>query len=777
MSIATLPTALVINDDLTQLHLMTALLEKDGLHVLSCANAEDALRLLVNRGSVDVIVTDLHMPGIDGWRFCRLLRSPEYPALNTVPVLVVSATFSGTDTEQVTTDLGANGFLAVPYESATLRQNVRNLLAGRALQTARQALIVTTSPSQGMSLQRAFEAHGYTVSVVSSGMAAQQMLSNHTPAVLVLDYHLPDMSGDYLLKTFVRPGSPMVALVITDDATPELAVHCMRLGADGYVRTPFDPTYVLDLCLKARRSRALLRVEGLLEERTQKLRASEARFRLLFDSIPETVLVHDTHRRLLYVNALGAQWLGWPAVELLGAPLSQILVSSDDAAGEADSPEHRLHPGPQKTCYRSRSGQILEAEVSTCAIDFEGQPAFLSVARDITERTRLEMQLRQAHKMQAIGTLAGGIAHDFNNILAAILGYTELALYDVPPGSRTQRHLTEVLASGKRARDLVQQILAFSRQRPPERQQLQLHLLINDMLKMLRASLPSTIAIQPELSPSAGTVLGDPTQLQQVLMNLCTNAERAMRDTGGVLRIRLEATEVTPAFARAHPPLLPGPHVRLQVVDTGPGIPPELFERIFEPFFTTREVGEGTGLGLAVVDGIIANHGGAITVESAPGQGTTFSMYLPRLHDIALGPEVSPEPPIPGGMARILFVDDEATLAGMSAELLTHLGYHTTVYSSSPEALDAFRAAPQEFDLVITDQTMPGLTGEQLTQELRQIRPDIPIILCTGFSHTMTAEKARSLGVNAFLQKPLALRELALAIRAVLEGGQDNHLE
>lgn len=770
MSITILPTALVINDDLAQLHLMTALLEKDGLQVLSCANAEDALRLLVARGTVDVIVTDLHMPGIDGWRLCRLLRSPAYPSLNTVPVLVVSATFSGTDTEQVTTELGANGFLAVPYESAKLRQNVRNLLAGRTPQATMHAVIAEASPIQGALLQKAFEAHGYTVALVSTGAEAQQLLLEQTPEVFVLDYHLPDMAGADLLKSFVHPGSPMVAIVTTTDSTPELAVQCMQLGADGYVRKPFDPTYLLDVCTKARRSRALLRVEELLEERTQKLRESEEKFRLLFERIPDTVLVHDTQGHVLYVNDLGARWLGWSSEELRGRPLRQILVSEEGVPPVTLEGDRNVTARQQrKASYLSRTGETLEAEVHTCAIEFEGHTAWLTVARDMTERTRLETQLRQAQKMQAMGTLAGGIAHDFNNILAAIMGYTELALYDVPHGSRMQRHLTEVLSAGKRARDLVQQILAFSRQRPPERQPFALHLLINDVLRMLRASLPSTITIQPVLSPTAGTVMVDPTQIQQVLMNLCTNAEHAMRTTGGVLEVRLEAADVTKSFATAHPPLLPGPHVRIQVKDTGHGMPPDVLEHIFEPFYSTKNVGEGTGLGLAVVDGIIANHGGAILVDSTPGQGTTFTIYLPRLDGVNALPEIPPEPPLPGGDARLLFVDDEAPLAHMTAELLTRLGYTTTVHTNSLEALEAFRATPEAFDLVITDQTMPGLTGERLAHELRRIRPDIPIILCTGFSHTMTPEKAQSQGLNAFLSKPLVLRELAHAIRSVLE--------
>ncbi len=773
MYTAPLPTALVINDDPSQLHLMVGLLEKDGLQVVHCQSAEEALDILDAGGTVDVIITDLHMPGIDGWRLCQLLRSPQYAALNTVPVLVVSATFSGIDTEQVTTDLGANAFLAVPYDVTTFRESIRNLLAGRTPQAAMRVVLVEDSVVQRAILRRALEAQGYRVSTAATGEEGRQLLREQTPEIVIIDYHLPDMTGDQLLREFVRPDSPMVAIVMTSGSAPEVALQCMRLGADGFVRKPFDPEYVLDLCTKARRSRALLRVEELLHERTKKLQESEAKFRLLFDSIPETVLVHDDQGRILYINDVGAHWLAWSASELIGKHLSDIVAPHCLTQGSELGPApYQQSASRSKLVYVSRTGQLLEAEVNTCPMEFEGQMAVLVVARDITERTRLEAQLRQVQKMQAIGTLAGGIAHDFNNILAAIMGYSELALYDVPHGSRIQRHLEEVLTAGKRARDLVQQILAFSRQRPPERQPVRLHLLISDVLRMLRASLPSTIAIHPRLASTAGTVLADPTQLQQVLMNLGTNAEHAMRDTGGVLAVHLDTVEVTADFAAAHAPLTPGLYACIMIRDTGHGMAPEVMERIFEPFFTTKAVGEGTGMGLAVVDGIIASHGGAITVASTPGQGTTFAIYLPRIDVDTPCLELPEDPPIPQGHGHILFVDDEPTLADMTAEMLSCLGYNATVYTSSVEALKTFQAAPWQFDVVITDQTMPEMTGERLAQELRCIRPDIPIILCTGFSHAMTASKVQALSVDAFLLKPLGLRELGVALQQVLEQRQ-----
>ena len=300
----------------------------------------------------------------------------------------------------------------------------------------------------------------------------------------------------------------------------------------------------------------------------------------------------------------------------------------------------------------------------------------------------------------------------------------------------------------------------------PQRQPLRLHLLVHETLRLLRAILPSTIDIRAPLNTTSGTVLANPTQLQQVLMNLGSNAGYAMRTTGGVLEVRLDEVELTPADLPLAPVLPPGPYLRLTVRDSGSGMPPEVMARIFEPFFTTKETGQGTGIGLAVVHGIVTSHGGAITVASTLGQGTTFAIHLPRL---------AAEPPVatrsaeqmPQGHERILFVDDEEFLTNVWGELLARMGYHATVYTNSPDALAAFRSTPHSFDLVITDQTMPHITGETLVGELRRIRSDIPVILCTGYNPLIDAERAAALGIDAFLLKPLVAEDLARTIRQV----------
>jgi len=386
---------------------------------------------------------------------------------------------------------------------------------------------------------------------------------------------------------------------------------------------------------------------------------------------------------------------------------------------------------------------------------------------EMVERQRLTEELRQVQKMEAVGRLAGGVAHDFNNILAAMIGYTELATHNMPVSSPAWHQLREVLRAGQRAKALVQQILTFSRRTEQAHTPVQFPPLVEEALALLRASLPSTIEIRQYIDPEAGAVLADPTQLHQVVLNLCANAEYAMRQTGGVLEVRLEAVDVDTALAAPYPTLHLGRHVRLTVRDTGQGMPPDVVERIYDPFFTTKAAGEGTGIGLSVVHGIVANHGGTITVESQVGHGTTFMIYLPCIPWDMAG-EVQAEESLPHGQGRLLLVDDEPALVRLGHSVLKQLGYDVTAHTSSVEALADFQAAPHRFDLVITDYTMPQMTGDALTRALRRLRPDIPIILETGFSHTIDAEQAAALGIDAFLLKPWTVLELARTIAQVL---------
>jgi len=468
----------------------------------------------------------------------------------------------------------------------------------------------------------------------------------------------------------------------------------------------------------------------------------------------------------------GAERLyGYSAQEIKGRPIS--LVIPPDRAHEIPLIYERIRRGERVRHYETvrvrKDGRQIDVSLSISPIkDVAGKiVAASTIVRDITERKRLEMQMRQAQKMEAIGTLAGGIAHDFNNLLTTIGGYTELAGDAVAKDGAAWHNLQEVLAATRRAKDLVRQILTFSRRRELEQKPIALQPIVREAMRLLRASLPATIEIRQQIDPDCGTVLADPTQMHQVLMNLCANAGYAMRERGGLLEVCLDVVDGDAEFAIRYPGLAIGPHARLTVRDTGPGMPPSVRERIFDPFFTTKGPGEGTGLGLAVVHGIITSHRGVITVDSAPGLGTRFEVFLPRLE----APEFATtraEPPIRGGTERILFVDDEPLLTHLWDRMLRGIGYSVLSCTDGLEALEIFRATPEAFDVVITDQTMPKITGEELARELLRLRPDLPIILCTGFSHTMTEEKAKAMGIRAYLTKPLARRDFDQAIRRVL---------
>ena len=394
---------------------------------------------------------------------------------------------------------------------------------------------------------------------------------------------------------------------------------------------------------------------------------------------------------------------------------------------------------------------------------------------DITDQRRAEealehseRQLRHTQKMEAIGTLAGGIAHDFNNILGAILGYSELALTQAKEEPKLTSYLDEVLTAGHRAKELVKQILAFSRRSDHEREAVDLNSLVQEALRMVRATLPTTIEIRFTVSTESAVVFADPTQMHQVIMNLCANAEQAMREQGGVLNLVVSLQEITESPSQDFPGLKPGAYLQLIIQDTGKGMASDVLDRVFEPFFTTKGLGEGTGLGLAVVHGIIVGHSGHIAVSSVVGQGTTFRILLPRL-DVVL-PAKSPNVlDWAHGTGKVLFIDDEEVLARWGEQVLTHLGYAVVTKTNPHEAVALFRSQPHQFDVVVTDQTMPTMSGENLVKALLEIRRDIPIVLCTGFSHTMSKDKAAQLGLKGFLMKPVNGAVLANTLQEVFE--------
>ncbi len=386
------------------------------------------------------------------------------------------------------------------------------------------------------------------------------------------------------------------------------------------------------------------------------------------------------------------------------------------------------------------------------------------------EKRKMEVQLRQAQKMEAIGTLAGGIAHDFNNILSAVMGYTELALGETAEGTPVHKYLGEVLAAGNRARHLAAQILTISRRDEAEKAPVNLVSLVKEAFKMLRSTIPSSIAIREAISAQSLVVMAEPTQMHQVIVNLATNAKQAMPEQKGVMEVRVEAVRFDETVKNRYLDLGPGDYARIIVSDTGRGIDPAHLDKIFEPYFTTKEKGRGTGLGLSIVHGIVKAHEGHISVYSEPGRGTAFHVYLPLEGQGRA--ESSPPPvasPLPGGAEHILVVDDEASLVKMVSKHLQDLGYRVTAGTSSAEALALFRSDPRAVDLLVTDMTMPEMTGDQLAREVKAIRPDLPVILCTGFSETIDGLNAADLAISDLLMKPVKKADMAVTVRKALD--------
>ena len=508
-------------------------------------------------------------------------------------------------------------------------------------------------------------------------------------------------------------------------------------------------------------------------ERRQALEAleqSEQRFRQMAELMPEPLFETDPGGRLTFANRKAMETFGYGAEDLAGGLQTLDMIAVEDRQRAAQNMLHvgtgRMSALNEYTALR-KDGARFPVMIRSAPIHHGGKLLGLrGFILDLTEKKQLEGQIRQHQKIEAIGTLAGGIAHDFNNILSAVLGYADLSLAEVRPGSLIHGHLLKIRRAGERARDMVRQILTFSRKTDQEMVPVQIRPIVDETLKLIRIAMPATIEIEAHLASSA-TVLADPTQIHQVLMNLCTNAGQAMAATGGVLIVAVEDVADRPDDKSDSPDS--GPWVRITVTDNGCGMTPEVQERIFDPFFTTKGSDKGTGLGLAVVHGIVKSHGGSISVVSRPGRGAAFTIHLPVVQDGFL--QHHQEVPIlPRGNEAVLWVDDEPVNVELGVQVLQRLGYTVEGTVQASEALELFRAGPQRFDLVITDMTMPEMTGAALARQILALRPDIPIILCTGYSDQISEEKALSRGIAAYALKPIEIQHLAQLVRRVLDG-------
>jgi PAS domain S-box-containing protein len=588
-----------------------------------------------------------------------------------------------------------------------------------------------------------------------------EALDRFAPEIILSDYSLPAFDGESALSMTLEkaPGVPFI--FVTGALGEERAIDLMKSGATDFVLK--DRLSRLPLCVK----RALEEVE----EKRLRRRAEEecARLAGAVEQASESIIMVNPQLVIEYVNPAFELINGHTREEGIGKTYSELLGAPEDEGMREAFRQGQHWKG--RLSRKRKDGRVFELEVVTSPVRNNSAKIlnYLIMERDITQEVRLQQQLRQAQKMEAIGTLTGGIAHDFNNILATIVINSEMALFDLPGRSGLRTNLDLILKSGLRGRDLVKQMLLFSRKSEKRQEIITLTPLIKETFKLLRSSLPTTIQMKLLLETESDAVSADPSQIQQVIMNLCTNAAYAMRGTTGSIDISLQGI----TFGSTDLPeadMQPGDYLVLSVKDTGSGMGEEVRKRIFEPFFTTKPVGEGTGLGLSVAYGIVKNHKGNITVYSEPRRGSIFRVYLPKVDTGASVAPETPKPiPIPRGNERILLVDDEEFIVKAVQNMLQHLGYKVTTLMDNREALKLFSAAPSQFDLVITDQTMPFMTGEDLGKELMRIRPDIPIILCTGYSDLISSEKAMAMGFRGFIMKPFTVREGAKLVRSVLD--------
>ncbi len=720
---------LIVDDERSIRITLKAFLEDEGYRVETAEEAESAMAILKER-PVDVVLTDIILPKVSGVQLLRRIRG----ALPDVPVIMMTGEPS-LETASESLRHGAVDYLQKPVGKIDIVKTVRNVLRVKQLNDEKRRL----EEENKQYLNHLEELVAKRTRALTSSEAA---LRRRAEELDVLNHLARGVGESITVDATIRTGMRH----IVEAVSPDLAVVFL-LDGDSLVTRGLYPEEV-----------------GKLWQPETDRRVGECLCGLCIseDKPAYSLDVHSDDRCTLDE----CEKAGFSSFVALN------LKSGSETLGV-------LGLGSERPRDFAQDGPFLEALANELAVGLkksllyeqleqrakEIQESLTRIREGEAERLRLEAQLHQSQKMEAIGTLAGGIAHDFNNILSALLGYTQLALSVLEGNDRVQRYLNEVLTAGARAKDLVQQIMTFSRQGDQTVKPIHLKPIAGEVIKLLRASLPSTIEIRESMQ-SRSAIMGDATRIHQVLMNLCTNAAHAMRNKGGLLEVRIDDMVMSSEDKKPYTDLLPGSYVHLMVSDTGHGMSKHVLDRIFDPFFTTKEKEEGTGLGLSVVHGIVGRLGGVIKVRSVEGQGSTFDVFLPAVtheEQTAIPTDGSPT----RGKESVLFVDDEPMLVDIAKNMLQSLGYNVTIRTSPIEALELFRSHPGDFDVLITDLTMPKMTGDQLAREIRKLNSNIPIILCTGFSSMMSHEQIEEMGIQALLMKPVLSQKLVETIREV----------
>lgn len=827
-----MPLILIVEDNGESRYMLEVLLRGNGYEVVSAENGKEALEIALATPPA-LIVSDIFMPVMDGFTLCKEWKKDT--TLRLIPFVFYTATYTDPKDIDLGLSLGAARFLIKPLEPDLLLKTINDVLAENAtgipddtvrpsedemqiLKQYNEALFrkldkkmceLTTS---NRTLQREIEKRQLTETMLLQEKEkinrtldllreSEERYKKMVRAVTTFTYRVHVHKGrssatehslgcmpitGYSPEEYASNPSLWFSMIYPDDRMAvEKALQDALAGQDvppiehRIIRKDSTVVWVRNTIVPHRDATGkVISYDGLIENITDRKLAEMERARLAtaIEQADELIIITDKDGSIQYVNPSFERITGYAKAEVIGHTPRILKSGMQEPAFYATLWETITRGDIWRGHFinKKKDGALYNEEATITPIKTPGGDIinYVGVKRDVTREMELERQVRQTQKMEAIGTLAGGIAHDFNNILSAIVGYTELALDNVAKKSSMSDYLTQVLKSAERATDLVRQILTFSRQTEKEKKPVRMSILVKEACKFLKASLPSTIELRQTIQAPDALVMGDPTQIHQIIMNLCTNAHYAMKDTGGVLEINLDTVHITnEEFLRRYE-LKRGVYVRMTVRDTGGGIAKEHIDKIFDPYFTTKSVGEGTGLGLAVVHGIVKDYSGAIVVESEPGQGAHFNIYLPLVeHPRQIVNEAADEL-TPGGNETILFIDDEAALIEAAHIMLQQLGYRVFIETRPEEALRIFKNDSRGFDLIITDKTMPYMTGFDIAREVRCLRQDIPIILCTGNITMEDKKKIEIAPITEVVMKPINRQALAGIIRKVLQKKQ-----